>query len=119
MVHVAAGWIGQHSKNFRLLLVIVVVFHEEIGHHIDARVASVIEAGKTKAALNRLEQGKVIVVAIAAQAVRPEIGINDGEHLIGAGGNAVIILVPQHDNRGRPSFQTRDALIAPTSMLKV
>ncbi len=56
VVHVAAGWFDQHSKNFRLLLVIVVVFYEEIGHDVDARVTSVVEAGKTEAALDGLEQ---------------------------------------------------------------
>src|SRR5260221_8740980 len=56
VVHVAAGWFNHHPNNFRLLLVIVVVFYEEIGHDVDARVTSVIQAGKAKASLNRLEQ---------------------------------------------------------------
>src|SRR6267142_2165530 len=97
MVRVSAASPDQDSTE---LILLVVGFHEEIGHHVDAGVTSVIKAGKTEASLNRLEQGKVVVIAIAAQAMRPKIGINDGKHLIGAGSNAVIILVPQHDNRG-------------------
>lgn len=72
---------------------------KQVADNIHVCVTGMIEAGKTKTALNRLEQRKVGVELVGLQAVKTIVGINDKHNIVDRRGYAVVIFVPQQNNR--------------------
>ncbi len=69
---------------------------EHIGHFLDVAVAGVIQAWQTKAILQSLQQGIMIISLVARHPVDAVVGVNDGDYLVGE--RTVIVFVPQHDD---------------------
>src|ERR1039458_5139857 len=58
-----------------------------------------VSAGQTESGLDRLEQGEVVVLYCTLLATRAVVGHNDHWHLILVRIQAIVVFVPQHDDR--------------------
>src|ERR1700722_9389663 len=74
------------------------LFPEQIRHDLNARVASVVEAGQFEGCIQSLGQRVMIIEACALYAVFAVVRVYDGDNLI-RGDAAVVVLIPQNHYR--------------------
>src|SRR5579859_6493528 len=82
-----------------VILAIVVAASKKIGHDFDALIAGVVQARQTETSLQRLEQREVRIALRTLHAMDAIIGIHNQHDLIHIGHKAVVVFIPENNDR--------------------